>query len=77
MSGTGLTVPDITGSLRRHDVTVTVDSDGGHLANLAEFAMAAEEVASVRGACIVTAHTVRQITCVVTVQGRGVGRCCG
>ena len=52
---------------RRYDVTVTVDRDGGHPPDPAEFAVAAERAASARTASIVTAHTARQIISVVTV----------
>jgi hypothetical protein len=52
---------------RRYDVTITVDRDGGHLSDSAEFAMAAGQAASARAASIVTAHTASQIVSVVTV----------
>jgi hypothetical protein len=51
----------------RYDVTVTVDRDGGHPSNPAEFAVAAERAASARAASIVSAHTASQIVSVVTV----------
>jgi hypothetical protein len=41
MSDTGLTVPGMTEPPRRYDVTITVDQDGGHHPNPAEFAVAA------------------------------------
>jgi hypothetical protein len=41
---------------RRHGVTITVDRDGDHLPNPAEFAMAAEQAASARVATIVSAY---------------------
>ncbi len=37
---------------RRYDVTITVDRDGGHLPNPAEFAVAAEQAASATAASI-------------------------
>ena len=67
MSDTGLTVPGMTEPLRRYDVTIIVDRDGGHLPNPAEFAVAAGQAASVRAASIVTAHTASQIFSIVTV----------
>ena len=50
-----------------YDVTITVDQDGGHHPNPAEFAVAAQEAASARAASIVSAHTAGQIVCIVTV----------
>jgi hypothetical protein len=67
MSDTGLTVPDMIEPPRRYDVTVTVDRDGGHPPNPAEFAAAAERAASARAASIVSAHTASQIVSIVTV----------
>ena len=52
---------------RRYDVTVTVDRDGGHPPNPAEFAVAAERAASARAVSIVSAHTASQIVSIVTV----------
>jgi hypothetical protein len=66
MSDTGLTVPGMTELPRRYDV-VTVDRDGGHPPNPAEFATAAERAASARAASIVSAHTASQIVSIVTV----------
>ena len=48
-------------------VTITVDRDGDHLPNPAEFAMAGEQAASGRAASIVSAHTASQIVSIVTV----------
>ena len=45
MSDTGLTVPRMTELPRRYDVTITVNRDGGHLPDPAEFAVTAEQVA--------------------------------
>ena len=67
MSDTGLTVPGMTGPPRRYDVTITVDQDGGHHADPAEFAVAAQQAASARAASIVSAHTAGQIVSIVTV----------
>ena len=52
---------------RRYDVTVTVNRDGGHPPNPADFAVAAEQAASARAASIVSAHTASQIVSIVTV----------
>ena len=52
---------------RRYDVTITVDRDGGHLPDPAEFAVAAGQAASARAASIVSAHTASQIISIVTV----------
>jgi len=52
---------------RRHDVTITVDRDGGHPPNPADFAAAAEQAASARAASIVSAHKASQIISPVTV----------
>ena len=41
MSDTGFTVPGMTEPPCCYDVTITVDRDGAHLPNPAEFAMAA------------------------------------
>ncbi len=53
---------------RRYDVTITVDRDGSHFPNPAEFAVAAEKAVTARMASIVTTHTAGQIISVVTVQ---------
>jgi len=71
MSDTGLTVPGMTGPSLRYDITITVDRDGGHLPNPAEFAVTAQQAASARGAAIVSAHTAGQIICVVTIHALG------
>ena len=67
MSDIGLTVPGMTEPPRRYDVTITVDQDGGHHPNPAEFAVAAQQAASARAASIVSAHTAGQIVSIVTV----------
>jgi len=67
MSDTGLTVPGMLEPPRHYDVTVTVDRDGGHSPDPAEFAVAAERAASARAASIVSAHTASQIISIVTV----------
>lgn len=67
MSDTGLTVPGMTEPPRRYDVTITVDQDGGHHPDPAQFAVAAQQAAWARSASIVSAHTAGQIVSVVTV----------
>ena len=67
MSDTGLIVPGMTEPPRHYDVTITLDRDGGHLPNPAEFAVTADRAASARAASIVSAHTASQIISVVTV----------
>jgi hypothetical protein len=52
---------------RRYDVTITVNRDDGGPPDPAQFAVAAERVASARAASIVSAHTVSQILTIVTV----------
>ena len=67
MSDTGLTVTGMTEPPRRYDVTITVNKDGGHHPNPAEFAEAAQQAASARAASILSAHTAGQIVSIVTV----------
>jgi hypothetical protein len=67
MSDTGLIVPGMTEPPRRYNVTITVDQDGGHHPNPAEFAVAAQQAASARAASIVSAHTAGQIVSIVTL----------
>jgi hypothetical protein len=57
----------MTGPPRRYDITITVDRDGGHRPDPAEFAVAAAQAASARAASIVPAHTASQIVSIVTV----------
>jgi hypothetical protein len=55
---------------RRYDVTITVDQDGDHHLNPAQFAVAAQQAASARSARsarIVSAHTAGQIVSIVAV----------
>lgn len=66
MSDTGLTVPDMAELPRRYDVTITVDRDGNHLPNPAEFSLVAKRAASARAVSIVSAHTASQIVSIVT-----------
>ena len=68
MSDTGLTVSCIMDLLRRYDVTITVDREGGHLPNPAAFAVAADLAASGGAASVVSAHTASQIVSIVSVR---------
>ena len=52
---------------RRYDVSITVDRDGGHLPDPAQFAVVAAQAAAARAASIVSAHTASQIVSIVTV----------
>jgi hypothetical protein len=54
--------------LIRHNVTVTVATDGGYLPDPAEFSVAAEQAALSRAASVVSAHTAQQIISVVAVE---------
>ena len=76
MSDTGLAVPGMTEPPRRYDITITADSDGGHLPDPAEFAVIAQQAESARGAAIVSAHTAGQIICVVTIHALDRVRSC-
>lgn len=67
MSDTGLTVPGMSKPPCHYDVTITLDRDGNHLPNPAEFAVAAERAASARTASIVSAHMASQIISIITV----------
>jgi hypothetical protein len=53
-----------------YDITVTVNRNGEHLPNPAEFAVAAEHAASARSASSMSAHTAEKIISIVTVQGK-------
>jgi len=50
-------MPGMTEPPHRYDVTITVDRDGGHLPNPAEFAVTAQQAASGRAASVISAHT--------------------
>ena len=60
MSDIGFTVPGMTESPRRYDVTITVDKDTSWFPNPAEFAVAAGQAASARAARIVSPHTAKR-----------------
>ena len=68
MSDTGLTVSGMTEPPRRYDITITVNKNGDHLPNPAEFVTVAQQAVSARAARIVSAHTASQIISVVTVR---------
>jgi hypothetical protein len=63
-----LQCPGMTEPRPRYDVTISVDRDGGHVLNPAEFAVVAGQAVSARVASMVTAHAAGQIIGVVTVQ---------
>jgi hypothetical protein len=44
---------------RCYDITITVDRDGGHLPDPAEFTVTAQQAASARDAAIVSEDTAR------------------
>ena len=52
---------------RRYDVTVGVAKDDGHLPDPAAFAVAASRAAAAGHASVISAHTAREIICVVGV----------
>jgi hypothetical protein len=58
----------MTGSSSYHDVTITVNRDGGYPLGPAEFAVAAEQAASARAASVMSAYTTEKIISIVTVQ---------
>lgn len=68
MSETGRIVPGMTEPPICHDITITVDRDGGRLPDPAEFAIAAEQAGSARAASVMSAHTAEQIISIVTVE---------
>ena len=72
MSHTALTVPFMNEPPRRHDVTIRVAKEAGHLTDPAAFATAANRAAARRNASIISAHTAEEIICVVSVPASGV-----
>lgn len=71
MSDIGLMVPDMYEPPSRYNVTITISREGGRLPDPISFAMAADQAAWRRFACIVSAHTADQIISVVTVHTPG------
>ena len=71
MSHTALTVPFMNEPPRRHDVTIRVAKEAGHLTDPAAFATAASRAAACRNASILSAHTAGEIICVVGVPASG------
>ena len=67
MSHTTFTVPHMNEPPRRHDITIRVAKDAGRHTDPATFADAASQAAAARDASILSAHTAREIICVVTV----------
>jgi hypothetical protein len=68
MSDSGPIVLYVTDSSSCYDVTVAVDRDGGYLPGPGEFAVAAGQAASARGASVMSAHTAEKIISIVTVK---------
>ena len=68
MSDTGLMVSGMTELPSRYDVTVTVTRDDDYRPDPAEFAVAAEQATSSRGASVMSAHTAEKIISIVTVE---------
>ena len=60
LSDIGFTVPGMTESPRRYDVTITVDRDTSRFPNPAELAVVAGQAASARAARVVSPHTARR-----------------
>jgi len=67
MSYTTPTVPGMDNPPSRYDVTVRVGKDDGHQPDPAAFAAAASQAPSSRNASVVSAHTAKEIICVVCV----------
>src|SRR5436309_427363 len=67
MSHTALTVPFMNKPPRRHDITIRVAKEVGHLTDPSAFATAARRAAARRNASILSAHTAEEIICVVNV----------
>lgn len=71
MSHTALTVPFMNEPPRRHEVTIRVAKEAGHLTDPAVFAAAASRAAARRNASILSAHTAEEIICIVRVPASG------
>ncbi len=67
MSLTSLTVPGMYETLSRYNVTVRVATTDGRQPDPAAFAVAASQAASGKNTTVVTAHTAREVICVVSV----------
>lgn len=67
MSLTSLTVPGMYETPGRHHSTVWVAAADGQQPDPAAFAVAASQAAAGKNATVVTAHTAREIICVVSV----------
>ena len=67
MSHITLTVPAMNKPPGRYDVTVRVAGDDGHPPGPAAFAAAASGAASRVNASVISAHTAKEIICVVGV----------
>jgi hypothetical protein len=67
MSHITLTVPGMNKPPDRYDVTVRVARDDDHPADPAPFAVAASKAASSMNASVISAHTAKEVICVVGV----------
>ena len=67
MSLTSLTVPGMYETPSRYNITVGVATTDGQQPDPAAFAIAASQAASGKNATVVTAHTAREVICVVSV----------
>jgi hypothetical protein len=67
MSHITLTVPGMNKPPSRYDVTVRVAKDDGHPPGPVAFAVAASGAASSMNASVISAHTAKEIICVVGV----------
>ena len=66
MSLTSLTVPVMYETPSRYNITVRVAATDGQQPDPAAFAIAASQVAAGKNATVVTAHTAREVICVVS-----------
>ena len=67
MSLTSLTVPGMYETPSRYNITVRVATTDGQQPDPAAFAITASQAAAGKNATVVTAHTAREIICVVSV----------
>jgi hypothetical protein len=67
MSLTSLTVPVIYETPSRYNITGRVAATDGQQPDPAAFAIAASQAASAKNATVITAHTAREIICVISV----------
>ena len=67
MSLISLTVPGMFETPSRYNITVRVAATDGQQPDPAAFAIAASQAASAKNATVITAHTAREIICVISV----------